>query len=103
MCCGSKRHDAMRVARPASPAQTARGWRELPAPASAASGNAAALSNGYAMGNAGVVFVHDGAGELVVTGSKTGRRYRFAGRGARLAVDATDAAALEALGKLRRL
>lgn len=100
MCCGSKRHDAKRLATPAHSAPAPRGWQEPRPPATAAS---AAAGNAYAMGRAGVVFVHDGVGELVVTGSKTGRRYRFTGRGARLAVDASDAAALEALGKLRRL
>jgi hypothetical protein len=68
------------------------------APSSGGAARAAA-----AAGSAGPVFVHDGAGELIVTGVKTGRRYRFAGRGARLAVDALDAPALALVDKLRRL
>lgn len=51
----------------------------------------------------GVLFVYDGMAELVVTGSVTGRRYRFAARGARLAVAPADAPAMALLPRLRRL
>lgn len=108
MCCGSKRLDAARNAAPAYAQAAPRTPRETAGPAAlsgptdsaAAAAMAAAVQRG-ARGSA--VFVHDGAGELVVTGKSTGRRYRFTGRGARVAVDALDAPALAMLDKLRRL
>ena len=100
MCCGSKRRDAARNAAPAF-------VQAAPHPAQgrpvAPSGDASARAAAAAAGSAGPVFIHDGPGELVTTGVKTGRRYRFAGRGARLAVDALDAPALALVAKLRRL
>jgi hypothetical protein len=51
----------------------------------------------------GVAFVYDGVRELVVTGSVTGRHYRFAARGARLLVDALDAPTMRQTPKLRCL
>jgi len=51
----------------------------------------------------GVPFVYDGMAELVVTGGATGRRYRFAARGARLIVDPLDAPAMRQMPKLRCL
>jgi hypothetical protein len=51
----------------------------------------------------GVAFVYDGVAALVVTGSATGRRYRFAARGARLMVDPQDAPAMRRTPKLRCL
>ncbi|CAN7392044.1 hypothetical protein LJR289_002342 [Pseudoduganella sp. LjRoot289] len=51
----------------------------------------------------GVPFIYDGLPELVVTGSATGRRYRFAARGARLMVDALDAPSMRKTPKLRCL
>lgn len=56
-----------------------------------------------AVPGSGVVFAYYGAGELVLIGSVSGRRYRFAERGARLAVDPRDAPAFEANTRLRRL
>jgi hypothetical protein len=50
-----------------------------------------------------VAFVYDGVAALVVTGSATGRRYRFAARGARLMVDPQDAPAMRRTPKLRCL
>ena len=87
-CCGSKRQEVARTAY--------QGSGLAPAPDTAAA--AAARGPGT-----GVLFVFDGAGALVVTGSVSGRRYRFAERGARLSVDARDAPALEALPRLRRV
>jgi hypothetical protein len=49
------------------------------------------------------MFVYDGVAGLIVTGRATGRRYRFAKRGARLVVDPGDAALLEMTPKLRRV
>lgn len=56
-----------------------------------------------AVPGSGVVFAYYGAGELLVIGNVSGRRYHFAERGARLGVDARDAPALEANTRLRRL
>lgn len=110
MCCGSKRLDAARHAAPAYVQPAPRPAQDRPlVPAGPAGSAVLAPSSGgaaraaAAAGSAGPVFVHDGAGELIVTGAKTGRRYRFAGRGARLAVDALDAPALAQVDKLRRL
>lgn len=86
-CCGSKRQQAVRAAYGQS------GVARAPEP-----GPAAPRGPG-----SGVLFVYDGAGGMVVTGSVSGRRYRFAGRGARVQVDANDAPALEALPRLRRI
>lgn len=114
MCCGSKRLDAARnapspYAQAAPRASLATGHAGGPAEASAASAVPASSAVSMAMGGnaamaaGGAVFVHDGAGELVVTGPKTGRRYRFAGRGARLVVDAGDVPAVAQVQNLRRL
>ena len=112
MCCGSKRLDA---ARNAAPARLQAAPRSRNAAAGAGNtGNTGAMDNSGNIGNsaaaattlahgAGPVFVHDGAGELVVTGNASGRRYRFTGRGARAAVDLRDVAQLAAVHKLRRL
>ena len=103
MCCGSKRLDAARNAAPARLLATPRG-HDAVADADHAGhiGYTASAATTLAHG-AGPVFVHDGAGELVVTGNASGRRYRFSGRGARAAVDLRDVAQLEAMQKLRRL
>lgn len=100
MCCGSQRHDA---ARNAAPAYSQAGARPAQDRTNAPSGGTAARAAAAAAGSAGPVFIHDGQGELIITGAKTGRRYRFAGRGARLAVDALDAPALALVDRLRRL
>lgn len=100
MCCGSKRHDAARNAAPAFVQAAPRPAQGRPAPPS---GELSARAAAAVAGSAGPVFIHDGPGELITTGAKTGRRYRFAGRGARLAVDALDAPALALVEKLRRL
>lgn len=97
MCCGSKRLDAARLAAPAYAQPVARPTQR-PIP-----GGSEAPARRTPAGGAGPVFVHDGPGELIVTGAKTGRRYRFAGRGARLAVDALDAPGLALVDRLRRL
>jgi hypothetical protein len=82
-CCGSKRQEAAR---------------------NAYIGSGLALAPAAVRGRGtGVLFVFDGAGALVVTGSVSGRRYRFGERGARLSVDARDAPALDALPRLRRV
>jgi len=100
MCCGSKRHDAARIAAPAFIQAAPRPAQGRSAPPS---GDLSARAAAAVAGGAGPVFIHDGPGELIVTGAKTGRRYRFAGRGARLSVDALDAPALALVDKLRRL
>lgn len=99
-CCGSKRQqmvqkiygsqgysagaqDGMRAAQPAV----------VEAPASAP----------HFATPPGVAFVYDGLAALVVTGSGTGRRYRFAARGARVMVDPLDAPAMRQTPKLRCL
>lgn len=51
----------------------------------------------------GVPFVYDGVAPLLVTGGATGRRYRFAERGARVLVDPLDAAGMRHLPRLRCL
>ena len=87
-CCGSKR-------------------QQLVASAYAASGTAVAAapspSVSHGPGPTGVTFVYDGVTGLIVTGRATGRRYRFAERGARLIVDPHDAPLLEMIPKLRRI
>jgi hypothetical protein len=85
-CCGSKRQPAMRPT-----------YANLGA-AARAPGSAA--PNGP---DAAVVFVYDGIAPLILAGSASGRRYRFAERGDRLAVDPRDAPALDAVPQLRRL
>ncbi|MYN07988.1 hypothetical protein [Pseudoduganella aquatica] len=105
-CCGSKRQqvvqkiygsqgysasaglrasaqDSMRAAQPAV-AETPAGMPHFATPA-------------------GVPFVYDGLAALVVTGSATGRRYRFAARGVRLMVDPLDAPTMRQTPKLRCL
>lgn len=85
-CCGSSRQQA--------------GRKDFGA--GALSGQAEPSARGAVPGS-GVVFAYYGAGELVVIGSVSGRRYRFAERGARLGIDPRDAPALEANTRLRRL
>ncbi|HEU4374034.1 MAG TPA: hypothetical protein VFS02_11115 [Telluria sp.] len=85
-CCGSSRQQVAR--------------RDFGAGAVSGQGEPAARA---AVPGSGVVFAYYGASELVVIGSVSGRRYRFAERGARLQVDARDAPALEAHTRLRRL
>ncbi|GAB2838049.1 hypothetical protein GCM10027277_01120 [Pseudoduganella ginsengisoli] len=108
MCCGSKRLDAARNApspytQAAPRAHTgAAGPADLAAPA-AMPGAPAGAADSAAIAAGGAVFIHDGPGELLVTGPGTGRRYRFAGRGARLAVAASDVPAVAQVQNLRRL
>jgi hypothetical protein len=52
---------------------------------------------------AGVAFEYVGATALTVFGPLTGVRYRFAHPGARINVDARDAAALAAVPNLRQV
>lgn len=86
-CCGSKRQQAVASAfGSAGTASTA-----VPNP------NAA-----RGPGPIGVTFVYDGVAGLIVSGPMTGRRYRFAERGARLVVDALDAPHFDGMPKLRR-
>jgi len=87
-CCGSKRRQAVASAFAASGATPA----AVPSP-SIAHGPAAS----------GVWFVYDGVAGLIVTGQATGQRYRFGERGARVAVDARDAALLDTTPKVRRV
>lgn len=101
-CCGSRRQQVVQkiygsqgygaAGLRASAAQSLRG------PASEAPAGAPQ----FAM-PPGVAFVYDGVRELVVTGSVTGRRYRFAARGARLLVDALDAPTMRQTPRLRCL
>lgn len=98
-CCGSKRQQVARQIQAARGSATGAqagppGGRSVPLPP--------ASTVQYAV-QAGVPFVYDGLAELVVTGSATGRRYRFAARGARLMVDALDAPAMRNTPKLRCL
>ena len=86
-CCGSKRQQAVQAAYGGS------GLAHAPEPGPSA-------PRGPGMG---VLFIYDGVGGMVVTGSVSGRRYRFAERGARVQVDASDAPALEAVPRLRRI
>ncbi|SFU51118.1 hypothetical protein [Pseudoduganella namucuonensis] len=115
-CCGSKREQAARNAQAAMPFGAG---RQVPAGQGGTGtggqpgGQAGGYPGGYAgglggspspgPGAAGVPFVYDGQATLIVTGSATGRRYRFAGRGDRVAVDPRDAPGLMAMEKLRRL
>jgi hypothetical protein len=109
-CCGSRRQQAVQkiygahgygaAGLHASAAQGVRG------PASGAPASAPASTPASAPQFAappGVAFVYDGVRELVVTGRVTGRRYRFAARGARLLVDALDAPTMLQTPKLRCL
>lgn len=79
-CCGSKRQQVVRNA------------NLIPSlgPDAGASGNSSP-----------VLLVYTGTAELVVVGA-SGRRYRFAERGARQSVEPRDAAALETIPWLRR-
>ncbi|MDL2355989.1 MAG: hypothetical protein QFF03_12100 [Pseudomonadota bacterium] len=85
-CCGNHRQQLTR--------------REAATPGGAAPPEPAARP--LAPGN-GVLFAYYGANELVLNGAVSGRRYRFAERGARLAIDPRDAPALAAHPRLRRI
>ncbi len=102
MCCGSKRLDAARDAAPAHGRAAQRAPHKAAPSGAAPSGDAAARAAAAVAGGS-IFFINDGPGELIVTGAFTGRRYCFAGRGARLAVDRLDAPALALVEKLRRL
>jgi hypothetical protein len=107
-CCGSKRqqmvqktYGAQGYSASAGPRASAQGMdaqaaqTTQPAPAPAAAPHFATPP--------GMPLVSDGVPELVVTGSATGRRYRFAARGARLLVDPLDAPAMRQTPRLRCL
>jgi hypothetical protein len=79
-CCGKGR-EALR----AESGGAADGWRR-PAPV-----------------NGRVVFEYTGPGTTVVRGAATGRGYAFGGYGARVVVDARDAASLGRLPHLQRV
>ncbi|GEM_PF-2199182 len=85
-CCGSKRRAAGAVANAAPSAVPVAGPRAPAGP-----------------GVLAVAFVYDGLAALSVVGGVSGRRYLFAARGARVAVDERDAATLDAHPLLRRL
>lgn len=108
-CCGSKREQAARTRTP--PCRSERAGKCLraraePGSADSQAGTLAVLAEALASpgpGPAGVPFVYDGLATLIVTGSATGRRYRFAGRGDRVALDPRDAPGLMTMEKLRCL
>jgi hypothetical protein len=54
-------------------------------------------------GGSGVDLVYEGPTALTAVGRVTQTRYRFAGRGARLRVDARDAPSLVGIPRLRRV
>lgn len=85
-CCGGTRTrvTASRPARPASAAEAG-----APAPRASAAGS--------------VQFEYSGRTSLTVIGLATRARYRFAWPGARLAVNARDAAYLNGVPNLRRV
>lgn len=82
-CCGKKRANLAARSSP-RPERFVRG----PMPAAQPAGEA--------------VIEYVGATSLIVRGPASGRVYRFFSRGARLAVDARDAASLLAVPHLRR-
>ena len=88
-CCGSKRQQ---MARPAGGV------------AAAPLGGMAPVTGapGAHPGMVGVALVYVGMAPLTVIGAVTGRRYQFAGRGARLVVDQRDAPSLAEIAMLRR-
>jgi uncharacterized protein YjhX (UPF0386 family) len=86
-CCGSKRQQVVQGS-----------YR-----ASVTVGKLEAMARPAHAHSEGVLFVYDGLAELIVIGSDSGRRYRFAQRGARLWVSQCDAAAFDEMPRLRRL
>lgn len=87
MCCGSQRSAARAAALAASPRP--RSPAAPPGPAAPFVGP--------------MVFEHLGAGPAEIRGPASGRTYRFAGRGDRLAVDPRDRPGLAAMPGLRRI
>jgi hypothetical protein len=88
------------AARPAPAAAAA------PAPAAAAGTAPAGVGNGplrAATARSFVELIYQGPTALTAIGPVTQTRYRFAGPGARLRVDARDAPALGAITTLRRI
>lgn len=86
-CCGNRRRQV------AASAFASTGTTSVAAPSP---------SVAHGPGGTGVLFIYDGVAGLIATGHATGRRYRFAERGARLVVDARDAPYLDRTPKLRR-
>lgn len=84
MCCGSKRQQFLNTTADARPVVDP-------------------VATTPAAPRTGIFFTYEGATGLVVIGRPTGRRYRFAERGARLAVDPVDATAMTTIPKLRRV
>ncbi|KQW93247.1 hypothetical protein ASC94_11320 [Massilia sp. Root418] len=95
-CCGSKRQQMVQKIYGAQ--SGAHGFAHGTAPPAEAPAGGTHFAT-----PPGVPFVYDGTRELVVTGGATGRRYRFAVRGARLLVDPLDAPTMRQTPKLRCL
>lgn len=100
-CCGSKRQQMVQKIYGSQGYSASAGLRA--SAHGAARGAEAPASPPHFAAPAGVPFIYDGVPELIVTGGATGRRYRFAARGARLVVDPLDAPTMRQTPKLRCL